>query len=70
MIADATMKVFRFPVLALRLTIVSVERLDREEEDLWDRSFATSHDVLRKLGQHALDEYIAGRTEPLDPDAL
>ena len=36
----------------------------------WDASFARSQKALEQLADEALEEYRAGRTEPLDPDAL
>jgi hypothetical protein len=39
-------------------------------ERRWDESFAASQETLRKLGQAALEDYHAGKTEPLDPDHL
>ena len=39
-------------------------------ERRWDELFAASADVLSELAQEALAEHRAGRTKPLDPDAL
>jgi hypothetical protein len=40
------------------------------DEELWDRQFSTSQDILSKLAAEALSEHAAGRTTPLDPDKL
>ena len=40
------------------------------EEDEFDRAIAASSDKLARLAQAALDEYRAGQTQELDPDAL
>lgn len=39
-------------------------------ERRWDELFAVSADVLSELAEEALAEHRAGRTKPLDPDAL
>jgi hypothetical protein len=36
----------------------------------WDELFARSPDALSRLADEALAEHRAGRTLPLDPDAL
>jgi hypothetical protein len=41
-----------------------------ESERRWDELFAASPEVLQRLGDEALREYRAGRTEELDPDKL
>jgi len=41
-----------------------------EEETLWERAFAQSHDVLAKLAGAALVEDQAGKTQELDPETL
>ncbi len=41
-----------------------------ESEKKWDVLFARSHDALEKLGEEALAEFRAGRTEELNPDEL
>jgi hypothetical protein len=38
--------------------------------ELWDDSLAKSQNALDRLADEALTEQRAGRTEPLDPDAL
>jgi hypothetical protein len=40
------------------------------DEQLWDRKFGASQDVLSKLAVEALSDRAAGRTAPLDPDKL
>ena len=39
-------------------------------ERRWDDLFAGSHDLLAELGDQALAEHRAGRTEKLDPEKL
>lgn len=34
-------------------------------EQRWSESFAKSQDILAKLAEEALDEHIAGKTNPL-----
>ena len=40
------------------------------DEALWDAQFAASQDFIAFLAQEAVDDYRAGRTEPLDADTL
>jgi hypothetical protein len=40
------------------------------DEERWTDQFANSQDVLEKLAQEALAEHRAGKTLPLDPEAL
>ena len=44
--------------------------LKADDEATWDAAFAASDHKLDKLAEQALDDYRAGRTEPLDPDKL
>lgn len=39
-------------------------------EQRWEETFEHSQDALAKLAEEALNEYRAGRTQPLDPDDL
>ena len=39
-----------------------------ESDRRWSRSFETSPDQLAVLAQEAIEEDLAGRTEPLDPE--
>jgi len=41
----------------------------RAEKD-WDKSFASSLDVLERLADEAIADHRAGRTEPIDPDKM
>jgi hypothetical protein len=50
------------------LAAAILEELDADER--WEAAFARSQDALERLGDEALEEHRAGRTEPLDPDAL
>jgi hypothetical protein len=50
------------------LAAAIVEELEADER--WEAAFARSQDALERLADEALQEYRAGRTEPLDPDAL
>lgn len=40
------------------------------DEHLWDEAFANSADKLARMADKAMAEHRAGRTQPLDPDAL
>jgi hypothetical protein len=40
------------------------------DEKRWRKAFAASQQRLGELADEALSEYRAGRTKPLDPDAL
>jgi hypothetical protein len=45
--------------------------LDEPEDDQrWEESFASSADMLAKLGAEAIAEYQAGKTEELNPETL
>jgi hypothetical protein len=50
------------------LAAAILEELDADER--WAASFARSQDALKRLANEALEEHRAGRSEPLDPDAL
>lgn len=50
------------------LAAAILEELEADER--WDTAFASSHGALERLADEALEEHRAGRTEPLDPDAL
>jgi len=50
------------------LAAAILEELEADER--WEATFARSQDALERLADEALDEHRAGRTEPLDPDAL
>jgi hypothetical protein len=39
-------------------------------ERRWDEAFASSGDLLTRLGDEALKEHSQGRTQTLDPDKL
>ena len=39
-----------------------------ESERRWSRSFETSPDSTADLAQEAIEEDLAGRTEPFDPE--
>ena len=41
-----------------------------ESERRWATAFANSQDTLVKLAEKARTNYLAGKTEPLDPDQL
>ena len=43
---------------------------DLASEAAWDRRFAATADRLAALADEAHAEYVAGRTEVLDPDRL
>lgn len=71
MVAEAVLRV-RIPASSVRFIIYPspFESEDAADERQWDAAFATSLDVLKRLGDKALAEYQAGKTEPLDPDRL
>jgi len=46
----------------------SSEELESEQQ--WATAFAKSQDALAKLAEKARATYLAGKTEPLDPDLL
>jgi hypothetical protein len=41
-----------------------------ESEQRWQELFARSQDMLARMADEALAEHKAGKTRPLDPDAL
>ncbi len=41
-----------------------------ESEQRWSRAFETSQGRLSELAREALEDELADRTEPLDPDRL
>jgi hypothetical protein len=41
-----------------------------KDDKQWDTAFAQSGPLLDRLEGEALEEILAGRTEPLDPDKL
>ena len=41
-----------------------------ESEQRWSRAFETSQGRLSELAREALEDDLADRTEPLDPDRL
>jgi hypothetical protein len=50
------------------LAAAILEELEADER--WEAAFARSQEALARLADEALEEHRAGRTEPLDPDAL
>jgi len=50
------------------LAVAILEELEADER--WEAAFAGSQEALERLADEALEEHRAGRTEPLDPDAL
>lgn len=51
-----------------RIAAIILEEL--ADEAAWDDAFEKSQPALERLAEEALEEYRAGRTEPLDPDSL
>jgi len=45
-------------------------RAEIEAEKGWDKSLASSLDVLERLADEAIADHRAGRTKPLDPDKV
>ena len=68
----------------LEQAVAEVAKLSRTEQDVladwllaelaserrWERSFASSQDVLSKLAEEALAEHHQGQTQELDPDQI
>lgn len=50
--------------------IAALVLAELESEKRWSKSFAASRDALVTLADEALAEHRAGRTKPLDLDAL
>jgi vacuolar-type H+-ATPase subunit H len=46
-----------------------VDALDQDEK-LWDKAFADSAKKLESIADEVLDDYLNGRTEPLDVEKL
>ncbi len=40
------------------------------DDERWDRSFAASQDVLKRMADEALADEAAGRTTDVDPDQM
>jgi hypothetical protein len=53
--------------LALAVPVM-IHELIRLHDELWDRQFAASEDVLDQLSQETLAHYRAGLVEDFDPD--
>jgi len=45
-----------------------IHELARLHDELWDKQFAASENVLDQLAEETLAEYHAGLTEDFDPD--
>jgi len=45
-------------------------RAEIRAEKEWDKSFASSPDVLERLADEAIADHRAGRTKPVDPDKM
>ena len=41
-----------------------------EAEPRWQATYRASADILSRLAREAVEEYRAGRSEPLDPDQM
>ena len=50
--------------------IAAVIMAELQSERRWDTAFDRSHEELSRLAEEALEEYRAGKAEPLDPDKL
>jgi hypothetical protein len=46
------------------------ESLEEASDRRWKASFANSQDFLTEWGDSVLADFLAGKTEPLDPDKL
>lgn len=51
-------------------TIAAMILEELEDEVEWDATFANSQDLLAKLATEAMAEYLAGKTQELDPEKL
>ena len=45
-----------------------IHELARLHDELWDKQFAASEDILDQLAEETLAQYQAGLTEDFDPD--
>ena len=45
-------------------------RAEIEAEKGWDKSFASSLDVLERMADERIADHRAGRTKPVDPDKM
>jgi len=45
-------------------------RAEIRAEKEWDKSLASSPDVLQRLADEAIADHRAGRTKPVDPDKM
>lgn len=50
--------------------LASLILLEIESEEKWRKSFAESDDMLTEMAKEAMEEYRAGKTEPLDPESF
>ena len=50
------------------LAWVMLEEIDSERR--WDELFSRPSEIIERMAEQALEDYRAGRTEPLDPDKL
>ena len=50
--------------------LAAVILAEMRAEPRWQASFEASGDRLQHLAREAIEEYRAGRTEPLDPDTV
>lgn len=69
MVAEAMLRVY-IPAPEVRFTVYPDNRQEIEDEQRWAESFANSQDALAKLAERARKNYLAGKTDLLDPDAL
>jgi len=45
-------------------------RAEIRAEKEWDKSFASSRDVLERMADEAIADHPAGRTKPVNPDKM
>ena len=45
-------------------------RAEIRAEKEWDKSFASSMDVLERMADEAIADHPAGRTKPVNPDKM
>jgi hypothetical protein len=64
----------RYDMVSLSVAQVIIwsprENVEQASERRWQESFAASQDFLKEWGDRVLTDFLAGTTEPLDPDNL
>lgn len=58
------------PVPASSEPVVTNAAPSYDDDPVWNALFAQSQEMLAHMADEALAEFLAGKTEPLDPDTL